>query len=237
MDGLIPTRYYRVTLLLVCVTAVTPWLTGCKSGSAPDWLTGGPTTDVVPGLTSPAVQMDRLRELARRASSATAEERQHIVSELAIAYRQESNPLIREQIVRTIQNYPVPEAALVLQEAVEDANAAVRIVGCEGLGQIGDPHSATHLAAVLSSDVDFDVRLAAAKALGRTGDPSALSALGTALADGDPAMQFQAIDSLKTLTGRDLGYDVNRWRQYVANEVPGASGAASVAERPHTSSY
>jgi HEAT repeat protein len=74
------------------------------------------------------------------------------------------------------------------------------------------------LAGALSGDVDADVRLAAAKALGETKGPEAAKALGEALNDADPAMQYRAVLSLKKVTGKDLGNDVNRWQQYVKGE-------------------
>ena len=76
------------------------------------------------------------------------------------------------------------------------------------------------LAETLSGDTDHDVRMAAAKALGTAGDKEAVKALGTALDDSDPSMQFVAVASLKTVTGKDLGSDVNAWRQFAKQPDP-----------------
>jgi HEAT repeat protein len=86
------------------------------------------------------------------------------------------------------------------------------------------------LAGTLSSDVEMDVRLAAVKALGETRDAGAVAALGEALEDRDPAMQYQAVRSLRNLTGEKLGNDVNLWRQYVRGELPPESRPISFAE-------
>ena len=67
----------------------------------------------------------------------------------------------------------------------------------------------------LASDTDLDVRLAAAEALGEIRDPASVPALGVALQDRDPAMQYQAVCSLRQVAPTDLGNDVERWRQYV----------------------
>ena len=77
--------------------------------------------------------------------------------------------------------------------------------------------------------MDADVRLAAAKALGETKNREAVAALGEALDDSDPAMQYRAVLSLKQVTGKDLGNDVNRWQQYVKGEPP--EPTPSLAER------
>ena len=74
-----------------------------------------------------------------------------------------------------------------------------------------------------------DVRLAAAKALGETRNPAAVPALGEALADADPAMQYRAVLSLKQATGKDLGNSVDRWQQYVKGEQP--APAPTLGER------
>jgi HEAT repeat protein len=76
------------------------------------------------------------------------------------------------------------------------------------------------LAETLSSDTDVDVRLAAAKALSTAADPDAVKALGQALEDADPAMQFVAVASMKNVTGKDLGNDVNAWRQLAKQPDP-----------------
>ena len=84
---------------------------------------------------------------------------------------------------------------------------------------------------VLSGDVDTDVRLAATRALGKSKEPVAVAALGRALEDSDPAIQYRAVLSLRGATGENLGNDVRRWRQYVAGQQPTPADAPSLAER------
>jgi HEAT repeat protein len=87
------------------------------------------------------------------------------------------------------------------------------------------------LSELLKSDVDTDVRLAAARALGQTHDQAAVAALGAALEDRDPAMQYRAVQSLQELTGKNLGNNVERWQQYVRGEAPKTQEPTSLAER------
>jgi hypothetical protein len=54
--------------------------------------------------------------------------------------------------------------------------------------------------------------------------------LGEALTDNDPAMQYRAILSLKNVTGKDLGNDVEPWRQYVKGETPQPGKSQSWAQ-------
>jgi HEAT repeat protein len=72
----------------------------------------------------------------------------------------------------------------------------------------------------LRGDVDADVRLAAAKALGESKNPEAVAALGEALNDPDPAMQYHAMLSLQRVTGKNLGNSVDRWQRYVKGAEP-----------------
>ncbi len=76
------------------------------------------------------------------------------------------------------------------------------------------------LAETLSGDTDMDVRQAAAKALASSHDKEAVAALGAALEDANPAMQYVAVASLKNVTGKDLGNDVNAWRQLAKQPDP-----------------
>ena len=87
------------------------------------------------------------------------------------------------------------------------------------------------LGGLVAGDMNSDVRLAAARALGRIKDPAAIAALGNALTDNDPAMQYRATQSLHEITGKDLGINVERWRQYVRGETPQPASPNSLVER------
>ena len=58
-----------------------------------------------------------------------------------------------------------------------------------------------------------------------------MAALGAALEDRDPAMQYRAVQSLQAVTGQNFGNDVERWQQYVRGEVPKSREPTSLAER------
>lgn len=188
-------------------------------------------SDVVRGVTSPAERIAVLRKMGKKAAWAKSEEQERISRELAGAFQDEPDPLIRLEIVRAIGEYRTPAAASVLDAALNDSEPDVRMVACRAWGDRGGPEAAAKLSEALRSDVDVDVRLTAAQALGETADRNAVAALGEALEDRDPAMQYQAVQSLQNVTGEDLGSDVNQWRHYVKGEPPDAAEPVSVAQR------
>jgi HEAT repeat protein len=141
----------------------------------------------------------------------------------------ERDALIRVEVVRALQKYQTPTASAAIVSAMKDQETDVRVAACEALGRRGGPELVTVLVGALRGDVDVDVRLAAARALGQSHDPAAIQALGGALDDKDPAMQYRAVLSLKSATGKDFGNDVKRWQQYVKGEMPDT--APSLAER------
>ena len=112
-----------------------------------------------------------------------------------------------------------------LRKAVTDADPLVRIAACRAWGMLGDSVALRVLGDVVSRDTDLDVRMAATIELGRFQDQAAIQALGLALNDNDPAVQYQAVKSLKSATRHDLGDSVSAWRDYVA-------GRTSLPEKP-----
>ena len=60
-------------------------------------------------------------------------------------------------------------------------------------------------------------------------DKQAIPVLARALEDGDPAVQYRAVASLKQVSGRDLGNDVNAWREWAA-DPEGHKAEWSIAE-------
>ena len=100
----------------------------------------------------------------------------------------------------------------------------------QGLGKRGGPDASRVLAEALSGDTSVDVRIAATQALGEMRDPQAVPLLAVALEDPDPALQFRAVQAMRLASGKDLGNDVNLWRQYAKNPDPNAR-EESVADK------
>ena len=64
------------------------------------------------------------------------------------------------------------------------------------------------------------MRLAATAALGKIKSPEAIQGLAVALEDRDPAMQYVAVEWMKSVTGKDYGPNVEAWRQVAAGGTP-----------------
>jgi HEAT repeat protein len=215
-------------LLLVIWGLVALGTAGCDS--LPTWVPfQGPISDTLPGVVTPAERMEGLNKLLADAPKASPEQKQLISNQLATSIRDEKDPLIRTQIVRTLGAYPGVSADAVLKAAMNDSDVEARMAACEAWGRHHDEQAVQILSTAMHGDADSDVRLAAAKALGDTMHPTAVKPLGDALDDTDPAMQYRAVLSLKKVTGKDFGNDVNRWQQYVKGETP--SPPPSLAER------
>jgi len=195
------------------------------------YIKGETTTDVVPGVSSPAERMAALEAIRQRAGSAGPDESQQTSAQLAAAYQDETDPAIRAAIVRAGAGYPTEAARNMLETALADPDADVRIAACRALGQKADADAVRMLGGALQSDVDTDVRLAAVAALGSTGHSSAVPLLGQALEERDPAMQYEAVQALRSVTGEDLGNNVNHWRQFVQGERPPSAEPVSIVER------
>jgi len=226
----------RLVLAATTWAAVCLGLVGCNSGlplfdPVVDTLWPYAEKDQTT-LRTPAERLEALEQLARDASSYDAK-RQHEVSfVLSQQFRDESDPLIRRQLVVTLSQYPTDDAAAVLHQALTDAHPEVRIATCEALAKRGGAAALAALDTALREDKDLDVRLAAARWLGEFPDQGAVAALGGALENSDPAMQYMAVQSLKKVTGANLGNDVNAWRQFVkTGRPPTTKNPTNVAER------
>ncbi|MCS7305393.1 MAG: HEAT repeat domain-containing protein [Thermoguttaceae bacterium] len=188
-------------------------------------------TDQVPGVSTPKERREALKRLCERANRAGPEEHQRIADGLAQAYRQEEDPALRAEIVRTLGRFPTPTTLQMLRQAVTDPDAEVRIAACEALSSLGGPEAVELLAGLVQGETDQDVRLAAVRALGKTGDERAKEALRYALTHGDPALQRRAMLALKELTGQDFGGDAKKWREYLEGGQPQPQRRLWIADR------
>jgi HEAT repeat protein len=203
-------------------------LPGCAE--MPTWVPfNGPIADEMPGLVSPAKKIRQLHKLAEDAAESSPQRKRTVVNYLTQTIRHEADPLVRAEIIRTAGEYSVPEAAALLSAALQDTDPDARQAACEAWGKRGDTQAADLLAGILRTDADHNVRLAAARALGSTREPQAIAALGEALGESDPAMQYRAMQSLKQITGESLDDNVNRWREYVKEGRAQPAKPASLA--------
>ncbi len=190
----------------------------------------GNKSDTVPGLTSPPERLAAIRTAVKEASSGGADEQERVSRELAAALADEKDPLIRLEIVRGVGGLQSPTVAWILRAALKDTDLDVRVAACKAWGRQRGAEAASLLSEVALSDIEAEVRLAAVRALGDVGDRGGVTALGKAIDDRDPTMQYCAVESLRKISGQDYGNDLSKWRQYAKGESP-APDKPSIASR------
>jgi HEAT repeat protein len=181
---------------------------------------------------SGAFRVEQVQAVGAALPKATLEQQNSICANFATQMQNEPDPLVRWEIVKAVANSQSPQAAAILYGGMKDPYQDVRIACCKAWGKRGGPEASRVLGEALASDLNMDVRLAAARALGNVKDPAAVASLGLALDDTNPAMQYRAVESLKTASGKDLGDNVEAWRQYARSVQPGVN-PAPIAERPY----
>jgi len=226
MDG---SKRKPIVALGLCLLAL--GIAGCKGNPVKEGGLFAKTSDTVPGIMPPSERIAAIRKMSQEAVRAGGDAQEQLALKLAALYPQETDPLVRTELVRAAATLGCPAAASLVRQATKDSDPDVRIAACKGLPKQQGPEAAAALAEVLGSDTDLDVRLAAARALGETRNAAAVAPLGSALEDSDPAMQYRAVSSLRATAPEDLGNDAKRWRQYVKGEPPSPPKPVSLAER------
>ena len=172
------------------------------------------------GTAPPGLSLEqRTQRLARQSAAAKAGTREQqaeftrqLVAEILAAH----DPELRCRIVATAAEFDTPDADAICAGALQDPNERVRMAACTAWGRRGGPTAVERLSARYASDGDLGVRLRALTALGELDDKAAIAAVARALDDADPVVRKRAMQSLKRLSGRDLGDDVEAWRAWAA---------------------
>ena len=232
----LPMRRYRrpVSVLTALVLLA---FNGCASSKntmlGDTWakMTGKNKVSLGPNVQTPTERMEKMRELAKKASTMSPTEQEAEAVALAKVIQKEDDPLIRAQIVRTVGAFDCPTATALMAASAKDSDRDVRVACCQAWAQRKGPEAMQMLSGMLSSDADVDVRLAAVRGLGELADPSTVVALATALEDPNPAMQYRAVQSLKQATGKDFGDDVKVWRDFARGAEPPEASIATKLRR------
>ena len=164
--------------------------------------------------------VDRIKEIKNEgtlAAKGTPEEREEIARRLAEEIQQESNPVIRQEIIKSVAKCENSIAELVLRAGLNDNDVDVQIESCHVWGNWQTSDSVPLLSQILRNEsAPLDVKLAAVTALADTENEQAVAALSVALEkERDPALQHQAVLALQRLTDHNFGNDLVAWRNFV----------------------
>jgi HEAT repeat protein len=141
-----------------------------------------------------------------------------VVGELAQRIATETDATVRVEIIKALGDSRSPAAVAVLRAGVgyprPDPDWEVRETICQTWGRIGGDEARAVLASVLANDPNDDVRVAAVQALGAFKDAGNVQALAAALEDSNIAVQHEAMQAMKSVSGEDFGNDAKAWRDY-----------------------
>jgi HEAT repeat protein len=180
----------------------------------------GPTADQ---------RIDELAAEAKKAKAGGHADQVEFTRQLAAEILDEHDARVRCVILDTVAEFKTPAAKAICTGALEDPDERVRMAACSAWRKRGGPEAVEHLATRYRTDREIDVRLRALRELGELGDQEAVPVLAKALEDSDPAVQYRAVGALKKVSGRDLGDDVNKWREWAA-DPSGSAAEWSIAE-------
>lgn len=214
-------------MLVISAALVMATATGC-AGWLP-WGSSEPTEKQIAkyGYTADQRIAALRKEAAESLEAGTAAEVRFSQS-LIQTLLEEHDPRVRCSIVEIAADFDTPAANAICEGGLRDPDSKVRMTACDVCGRRGK-EAIPLLASCMETDAEIDVRLRAVRALGETGDNAAIAALAIALEDPDPAVQYRAVESLREVTGRDLGNDVNAWRAWAADPAA-ADSAPTMAE-------
>ncbi len=173
-------------------------------------------------------RIKRLQEDAKQARAGDNARQVEFTRTLAETMLDEHDARVRCEIVAVAGGFDTASASAICRGALQDPDDRVRLRACDVWRSRGGTEAVQLLANRYRADRDLDVRLRAVKMLGELKDQQAIPVLAEALENPDPAVQYRAVAALKDVSGRDLGNDVNAWREWAAD--PSRAESWSIAE-------
>ena len=179
---------------------------------------------------TPPKRTEQLRDLAKKASKKSPDERLATVTDLTRQIQAEEDPLMRERLLKAVAAHDTTLTPAVLKAGLRDNDSSVRITSIKLLAQRGSSDAAVPLAELARSETDLDVRLAATRELKGFHDRVAIDAVAAGLEDKDPAVRYRTMESLAEMTDKNLGLNVVAWRDYLRNDASATDNGPSLAE-------
>ena len=124
----------------------------------------------------------------------------------------DTSPLVRSAAVRALgAAEDVTYLPSIVKALQRDANASVRWDAACALDTVRGEAAIGPLCNRAKTDSSVDVRISAIRALRHYRDPRVKAALIERLSSENFSVRYQAHESLVTVTGRDYGYDAEKW--------------------------
>lgn len=136
--------------------------------------------------------------------------------------QKDPSPELRTLAVQTLAQLPCDATIRSLNSASTDESEKVRLAACESWRAVKGTEAQNMLMTMARNPKETpSIRRAATNALSEFDDANVKSTLASILDDKSPALQYQAAMSLKKITGRDYGGDIDAWREYMqGKDVP-----------------
>lgn len=140
----------------------------------------------------------------------------------------DEDPSVRAAAMRGLANHGEPHHVPMLATGLADPDKLVRLEAARGMQRLHNPVAVTPLldalrepdslrSPALRGEPEAEVRAEAAAALGQYAESRVVEALIAALRDESLAVNRAALQSLRTLTGQDLGLDHAAWVDWRAD--------------------
>jgi len=145
----------------------------------------------------------------------------------------DEDPGVRGAAIRGLANHGSPDLAPLVIARLNDSDTGVRIEAARALQRLHHLDAVQALTNALDPETETEtaVRAEAAEALGQYAQPGVVDALIKALDDQNLAINHATVNSLRTLTGQDFGYDRAEWAAWNKSE-PRTFAARSVYMYP-----
>ena len=156
-----------------------------------------------------------MNEAVSNVLNSPTQEQDKIARELSEIVRNDQVLLLRLNAVHLLGQLNCPESIDALKQASTDPDPDIRIAAIQSWKNLSANVAIGQLQEIIGSDTNTDVRLAATRALGNFTGENAVRALALALTDSDPALQVRATESLRSVTGENIGADVAAWQNFV----------------------
>ncbi len=210
-------RHTTNVLLALAMAVATLSTTGCQDGplyavkAANPWFTMGEwKRDEELGVTDHE-RRKQLAMLSDTIGDLPAERQEFWGGHLQNMMENDESPEMRRLVARAAGNLDSEQGIKLIETALDDPSAKVRMEACKSLGKKSDEDSTRLLVAAIGTDTDDDVKHAAMKALGSHQNKIAVDSLRIALSDRNPATRDLAVKSLRGSTGKDYGDDPQVW--------------------------